>query len=455
MKKKWAVVLVIVFTLSSIAIITKSSECQNNLFAIRNEFSVTSINCFNVNSQQEVISLRDQLEQRQDDLKNLNQTITEKEDLLRAYKPSFTSKGFIITPKKDDNILQNIQIKSSYLKELDSNLEKQTSIDREVWNSYSKAFNDLDQESQQFFLANNPNAVQSSDFPEISLDTADNVRSTISQKKELYKDIQRLRLSEILGNVDIPILMYHRVRPYSTFPKRMRSKTLRDLTVEPGAFVQQLDIIKSKEYNTVTFVELQEAIDGYDVDFFKQKNIILTFDDSFNEHHDFVLPELQKRGMKGVFGIITGASEMSQEKVRNLHQQGMELIPHTHSHCALGSTFVADGRTNPDGGGYQPCQDNRFGFLAQPLQPIEQVMFELEESAKYIQAITGSFPTTMMYPYGSYNAQTIEILQKSDYRFAIKAWGGSTQSLNKPYELNRILIEGVDGDALPNWFSAL
>lgn len=89
-------------------------------------------------------------------------------------------------------------------------------------------------------------------------------------------------------------IMYHYVRPVSEeYPN------LNSLDVE--IFKRQLDYFE-KEYGFLSKDEYQNSVrKGRN-----PKGVVLTFDDGFKDHFEYVLPELRKRGLWGIFYIPTG-----------------------------------------------------------------------------------------------------------------------------------------------------
>ncbi len=89
-------------------------------------------------------------------------------------------------------------------------------------------------------------------------------------------------------------IMYHYVRPGSEVYPNLNS-----LDVE--IFKRQLDYFE-KEYGFLSKDEYQNAVrKGRN-----PKGVVLTFDDGFKDHFEYVLPELRKRGLWGIFYIPTG-----------------------------------------------------------------------------------------------------------------------------------------------------
>jgi len=78
--------------------------------------------------------------------------------------------------------------------------------------------------------------------------------------------------------------------------------------------------------------------------------VTLTFDDSLKDHLLIAAPELEKRGWRGTFNIVTDwvgskSGMMTWDDVRVLVRRGHELATHTVSHPNL-RKLLADGNTN-------------------------------------------------------------------------------------------------------------
>jgi peptidoglycan/xylan/chitin deacetylase (PgdA/CDA1 family) len=88
--------------------------------------------------------------------------------------------------------------------------------------------------------------------------------------------------------------MYHYVRPSSEeYPN------LNTLDIE--IFRRQLDYFE-KKYGFLSKEEYQNAVKKR----INPKGVVLTFDDGFKDHFKYVLPELRKRGLWGIFYVSTG-----------------------------------------------------------------------------------------------------------------------------------------------------
>ncbi len=89
-------------------------------------------------------------------------------------------------------------------------------------------------------------------------------------------------------------IMYHYVRPQSGGMPYFRYLAL-------DSFRRQLDHFAETE----GFVEKDAFLESLTTGQPVGKGVVLTFDDGFSDHYDYVLPELKKRGLWGIFYIPT------------------------------------------------------------------------------------------------------------------------------------------------------
>lgn len=111
---------------------------------------------------------------------------------------------------------------------------------------------------------------------------------------------------------ELSIVMYHYIRPLenSEYPN-IKGLELRK-------FKRQLDYIE-KNYHVITSDELinSASIEGYRL---PKNACLLTFDDGYRDHFDYVLPELLHRGLQGsFFPPAKCVTERSMLNVNKIH----------------------------------------------------------------------------------------------------------------------------------------
>lgn len=141
----------------------------------------------------------------------------------------------------------------------------------------------------------------------------------------------------------VPILMYHSI-------SRQASPQFRPFIVTPPLFEEHLSYLKQEGYTPLTvseFLVLRNAADAS----LPERPIVLTFDDGFADFYTDALPLLQKYGFPATLYVTTGYVNetsrwlqrrgegerpmLSWTQLAELHEHGIELGAHTHTHPQL------------------------------------------------------------------------------------------------------------------------
>ena len=183
--------------------------------------------------------------------------------------------------------------------------------------------------------------------------------------------------NDILKNPDkfknIPILTYHCVDD-NIFG-------VPALFVAPSDFDAQMQLIQDEGYTPITFGEMESP----DVLNRVSKPLIITFDDGYEDNFVFAYPTLKKHGFKATIFLVTSAIGKNHcLSVDEIHQ--MQDLVDFQDHTV----------THPHLGGMDPVK----------------VEWELAESKKAIEALTGKPVFVVAYPYGSYDKNVVDIAAK-------------------------------------------
>jgi len=149
-----------------------------------------------------------------------------------------------------------------------------------------------------------------------------------------------------------------------------------DLYVSPEQFEAQLLLLKKMHYTT-----------GFASDFGKDNTAILTFDDGYADFYYNAYPILKKHGAKATVFLIVSLvgydGYLTWDMVREMAESGLVRFgSHTMLHTKL---------------------DTISGDLLE---------YELGESKRRIEEMTGSEVCAVCYPNGAYNAEVLEIAAK-------------------------------------------
>ncbi len=210
---------------------------------------------------------------------------------------------------------------------------------------------------------------------------------------------RELALSQPAENVNVPVLMYHAV-----------SDDLWgywDLFVSPQTIEEELLYLQENGFETIWFEDLSHVEDY-------EKPVILTFDDGYDDNYTELFPLLQKYNAKATIFVIPKAigtpHKMTAEQVQELSRSGLVSIQsHTYSH---GNLSTMDEET---------------------------LIFEMEESQKYLAALTGQVPYAVCYPEGTRSELSIEVAGRY-YDYGLLMNGQLYNTSDDPLRVKRFYV---------------
>jgi peptidoglycan/xylan/chitin deacetylase (PgdA/CDA1 family) len=186
-------------------------------------------------------------------------------------------------------------------------------------------------------------------------------------------------------------------------------------TVAPAAFAAQLDQL----LRCCTTISLHELLGGGAL---PQRPVVLTFDDGVADAFTTVLPELQRRGQRATFFIVTGwvGDDEAHRHVENgvryliwpevlaLQRAGMEIGSHSVDHARL------------------------------PNLSRERVRAELVESKAALERRLGAPIDLFAYPYNSLRGWVRDEVAAAGYRAAV---AGEVHGGANPLQLHRYSVQ--------------
>lgn len=182
----------------------------------------------------------------------------------------------------------------------------------------------------------------------------------------------------------VPILLYHKIcgfDPSGTW-------------TTPSQFERQMKYLYDNGYKTITPYELGEN---------KEKTIMITFDDAYEDFYYNALPCMRKYGFTAVLFAISGyvgqdnswdinwgvkKKLMNWEQLKELIKYGFIIGSHTATHPEL--TRI----------------------------PLDKVKTELLTSKIELENNLGSKIDFISYPFGSYNQNIVKIVRETGYKLS-------------------------------------
>lgn len=235
----------------------------------------------------------------------------------------------------------------------------------------------------------------------------------------------------------VPVIMYHDILP--------KKQVFFDVT--PQEFEQHLQLIQKQGLTPISFDQLTIHLrTGLPL---PEKPIILTFDDGYGGHYEYVYPLLKKYGYPGVFSIYTskvginsGRTHVSWEQLREMAADPLITIA---SHTV---THPADLRVLSD----------------------EKLKMEVFESKRILESKLGIPIRYFTYPAGKYDQRVAQLIQQAGYQaaltmddnnegfaggsknlLAIDRFGQSNIARSLTFPDQGIISQAWGGDKLPNW----
>lgn len=208
--------------------------------------------------------------------------------------------------------------------------------------------------------------------------------------------------------VRVPILMYH----YVSSPPADADQYRLDLSVEPAAFREQMAYLAANGYTAIDLYDLSLAITGKQT--LPPRPIILTFDDGYRDVYENAFPILKEYGLEATFFIVTDFIDqghpayLTWPMVEEMAAAGMRMEPHSKNHVDL------------------------YG------KEHDLVVYQVLGSLQTVEAHVGYRPRYFAYPGGTYDDQTIEVLQALDFWGAVVTAGGKWHGFKDRYEWTRL-----------------
>lgn len=221
------------------------------------------------------------------------------------------------------------------------------------------------------------------------------------------------RPTPIPREIDLPILMYHRLQDV---PAGNPDTILRDLSVPPAAFARQVAMLRDLDATTVSLADAMDYLYGRKVA--PRRPVALTFDDGYADTYTVAFPALRAAGMRATVFVITDLMDLpgylTWDQTRALAQAGWNIESHSMTH--------------PD------------------LREISDVQLatELRDSRLRIAREVGRPASFLNYPAGKYNPRVVRAAAVAGYTAAVTINYGTRLSLSRVLEWPRVRVRGAD-----------
>ena len=230
----------------------------------------------------------------------------------------------------------------------------------------------------------------------------------------------------------IPVLMYHHVNPNKG-----------DMfTVTPGVFEGQMAYLAKANYNALSLDELYAFIKG-ELDF-KQKTVVITFDDGWLDSYKYAFPVLEKYKLRATMFIVTDWIEKSSQKFNGIPaflptNEVSKLLVRKGETQKVVLTWELIGKM-ADSGLIDFFSHTRSHRYCNQLSESD-LLLELGESRRIIEERLGRPCPYLCWPHGIYSDTTISIARKTGYQALFTIERGVVYAGSDPFAVKRNPVE--------------
>jgi len=196
---------------------------------------------------------------------------------------------------------------------------------------------------------------------------------------------------------EVVVFVYHRFGN-SKYPST-------NISIED--FEKHLSYLKNNKFEILTFGEAVDYINDPDIPY-KEKMVSITVDDGYKTFYQNGLPLLKKFGYSATVFInsesVGGGTYMDWEELKHIHEQGIEIGNHSHSHAYFVNI---------------PEKERKDQFKS-----------DIEKCQKEIKKHLGFTADLFAYPYGEYDEMMKAALESMDFKAAAAQNSGVMVSID-------------------------
>lgn len=216
----------------------------------------------------------------------------------------------------------------------------------------------------------------------------------------------------------VPVLMYHKVSPF-------RQAGGKGLRVTPRQFARQMAYLRRQGYVSITPADLAAAMRG-------ERNlpllpVLITFDDGYRDNYLYAFPVLKENGFTATVFVVANTigktnsfdaatqppnAMMNREELRQLADAGWVIGSHTLNHPHL--TRVS----------------------------LQVAWNEISASRIALEETLGRPVRYFCYPYGDFNAEIAEMVERAGYELAFTTVQGPAELTGAPTTVHRWRVNG-------------
>ncbi len=230
----------------------------------------------------------------------------------------------------------------------------------------------------------------------------------------------------------VPVLMYHHVNPNKGDM----------VTVTPEVFERQMEYLHKAGYRTLKIDELISYINGALT--FKEKTVVVTFDDGWLDNYLYAFPVLKKYKINATIFIVTDKTEKASENMIQVpsniptHKESKSLMENGEERrVVLNWELIREIQNSVLVDFYSHTKSHaRCDRLSE-----DELLDELGGSKKIIEERLGRPCPYLCWPDGKYNDVAINIAKDVDYKAIFTTDRGIVKMGFDLFAIKRIVIK--------------
>jgi peptidoglycan/xylan/chitin deacetylase (PgdA/CDA1 family) len=175
-----------------------------------------------------------------------------------------------------------------------------------------------------------------------------------------------------------------------------------------------MQYLQDSGFSTITLYELHYALQTGTA--LPPRPVVLTFDDSYIDHYQYVFPLLREMNFTATFFVITQRSDsgnpnhLTWAQIAEMSAAGMSMEAHTKDHIGL------RGRDR------------------------ETLVYQVLGSIESLGAHTGVMPHMFSYPAGQYDDFTLSVIGEMPVWRAVTTQSGARHTTDNYLEMPRVRV---------------
>ncbi len=238
------------------------------------------------------------------------------------------------------------------------------------------------------------------------------VKKNVDKTVVIKPAITIAKSQDLTDDFAVPVLMYHRI--CNLTPREEKSPLMRDLTVSPADFENQVRYLTENDFSILNADELVDALRYHKP--LPVKSVVLTMDDGYRDNFTDAFPVLNKYGIPATVFLVTSVAgrsdHISWDEASVMSGAGWGIESHTINHYDL------------------------------PTLNDEILTDEIVISKQIIEEHLKKPVTQLAYPSGAFDSRVTKFTRNAGYLAGWKKGGGPVMPGCDPYKLPRVRVHG-------------